>query len=86
METMNIALSEPLKDFVLSQVAEGGYSSVSEYVRALIRQEQKRRAQEALEAAILKGLNSGESTPMTPEDWQDIRRQIRKRRAPGKAE
>jgi hypothetical protein len=29
----------------------------------------------------LKGINSGESTPMTDQDWQEIRGEIRKRRA-----
>lgn len=81
MDTMNLDLPESLKDFVLSQVAEGGYGSVSEYVRALIRTEQDRRVQEALEVEILEGLNSGESTPMTPEDWQNIRREVRERHA-----
>jgi hypothetical protein len=34
-----------------------------------------------LEAEILKGINSGKSTPMTPDDWNAIRQEIRKRRA-----
>ena len=37
METMNIALPKPMKVFVQKQVAEGGYSTVSEYLRSLIR-------------------------------------------------
>lgn len=81
MDTMNLDLPESLKDFVLSQVAEGGHGSVSEYVRALIRTEQDRRVQELLVVEILKGLNSGESTPTTPEDWQNIRREVRERHA-----
>lgn len=36
METMNIALPKPMKVFVQSQVAQRGYSSASEYIRALI--------------------------------------------------
>jgi hypothetical protein len=35
METMNIALPEAMKLFVQERVSEGGYSSVSEYVRDL---------------------------------------------------
>jgi len=81
MNTMNIALSASMKAFVQSQVAKGDYSSASEYVRSLIRTDQRRRAEEALEAEIVKGLNSGESTPMTPNDWEEIRREVRKRRA-----
>ena len=81
METVNIDLPESLKDFVLSQTAEGGYSSVSEHVGALIRAEKNRRGRQSLEEAVLKGLNSGELTPMTPEDWRDIRREVRERHA-----
>ena len=36
MESMNISLPEPLKKFVDHQIAEGRYSSASEYVRELI--------------------------------------------------
>ncbi len=31
----------------------------------------------SLEVEILKGLGSGEATPMTAQDWQDIRANIR---------
>lgn len=79
MDTMNIAVPESLKEFVLQRVSSGGYSSVSEYVRALIRADQSRQAQELLEAEILKGLNSGESTPMTAEDWKELRAEVRRR-------
>jgi antitoxin ParD1/3/4 len=43
-ETMNIALPDNLKEYVLRQVADGGYTSASEYVRELIRSDQKRKA------------------------------------------
>ena len=41
MQTMNISLPDPLKDFVDAQISSGRYSSVSEYVRELIRQDEK---------------------------------------------
>jgi hypothetical protein len=50
-------------------------------VRELIRGEQERQAITALEAEFLKGLESGPSTPMTPQDWQDIREEVRRRTA-----
>ena len=86
MESMNISLPEPLKRFVDGRVAEGRYGSVSEYVRDLIRADEKRKAEERLEAMLLEGLNSPE-TPMTADDWRDIRSEAlarleaRKRRA-----
>ena len=56
MDTMNIALPESMKEFVQERVREGGYSSVSEYVRELIRADQKRKAEERLDALLLEGL------------------------------
>jgi len=73
MQAMNISLTDPLKAFVDSQVATGRYSSASEYVRELIRVDERRKAQEFPEAALLEGLSSPE-TPLDPEDWNAIRR------------
>ncbi len=75
METMNISLPETMKQFIEEQVSAGGYSSVSEYIRALVREEQKRKAQEQLEALLLEGLESGKPTEMTDEEWNEIRRE-----------
>lgn len=59
-------------------VAWGRYSSVSEYVRDLIRDDEKRKAQEKLEALLLEGIQSSEPTEMTRQDWNDIRREALK--------
>jgi antitoxin ParD1/3/4 len=71
---MNISLPDPLKRFVDGQIATGRYSSVSEYVRELIRADEKRKSEDVLEAKLLEGLNSIE-TELTPEDWSAIRRE-----------
>lgn len=73
MQTMNISLPDQLKKFVDTQVGSGRYRSVSEYVRELIRDDEKRKAQDRLEALLLEGPQSGEATEMTPQDWSDIR-------------
>ena len=78
MQTMNISLSDQLKKFVDSQVNSGRYSSVSEYVRDLIRVDEKRKASEKLEALLIEGIQSGEPTLMTRRDWDDIRREALK--------
>jgi antitoxin ParD1/3/4 len=75
---MNISLPERLKDFVDGQVGTGRYSSASEYVRELIRDDEKRKAQEKLEALLMEGIQSSGPTEMRPEDWQDIRREAAK--------
>jgi antitoxin ParD1/3/4 len=46
--TMNISLPEAMKAFVDEQVNSGGYGSASEYVRELVRRDQKARAQARL--------------------------------------
>jgi len=72
MQSMNISLPDPLKQFVDGQIEQGRYSSVSEYVRELIRADEKRKGEEQLEAKLLEGLNSAESV-LTPADWRVIR-------------
>jgi len=74
MQTMNISLPDPLKEFVDHQIADGRYSSVSEYIRELIRADEKRKAESRLEALLLEGLESEESD-LTPQDFADIRRE-----------
>jgi antitoxin ParD1/3/4 len=80
-ETMNVAIPKALKDFVQQQVNLHGYSSTSEYVRELIRADQRQKAKEAVEAEILKGLHSGDATPMTANDWQEIKAEVVRRHA-----
>jgi len=72
MQSMNISLPEPLKQFVDAQIAQGRYSSTSEYMRELIRADEKLKAEEQLEAKLLEGLNSPESELGTG-DWKAIR-------------
>jgi len=85
METMNIALPESMKHFVQERVSQGGYSSVSEYVRELIRSDQKRRLEERIDTLLLEGLDSGEPIPVTKEYWEEKKRKLTERlaKAPG---
>ena len=78
MQTMNISLPDQLKEFVDEQVGSGRYSSVSEYVRDLIRDDEKRKAQERLETVLMEGLQSGKPAEMTPQDWSEIRQEALK--------
>ena len=79
MASLNISLPESLKEYVESQVSSQGYSTPSEYVRELLRQDQKRRAEEKLESLLLEGLSSGGSIQITPEFWEQKRQQLIKR-------
>jgi antitoxin ParD1/3/4 len=74
MQSMNISLPEPLKEFVDEQIAAGRYSSASEYVRELIRADEKRKAEDRLETLLLEGLQSAD-TELTTADWSEIRQE-----------
>jgi antitoxin ParD1/3/4 len=79
MTTINISLPDSMQTYVEEQVAQGGYSTVSEYFRELILQDQKRQASERLQGMLLEGLESGNPTEMTEEDWVEIREAVRSR-------
>jgi antitoxin ParD1/3/4 len=81
METMNIALPESMKHFVQERVTEGGYSSVSEYVRELIRADQKRKVEERIDTLLLEGVESGQPIPVTEEYWDEKKRKLTERLA-----
>lgn len=71
METMNISLPQPLKQFVDEQMAEGRYSSVSEYIRELIRADERRRTEDQLEAFLLEGMEGG-PVAVDEQYWKDV--------------
>lgn len=76
--SLNFSLPEALEEFVQERVAEKAYSNPSDYVRALIREDQKRRAEEKLEQLLIEGLESG---PASEYDFDAIRREVRRRLA-----
>jgi len=81
---MNISLPESMKQWVELQAAERGFTTVSEFFRQLLREEQQRQEhqrqeRQQIEDNLHQALDSGPSTPMTPADWKRIRREGRKR-------
>ena len=57
--TMNIALTEPMRAYVAERVASGDYGNTSEYVRDLIRKDQREQRALRLRAMVEEGLASG---------------------------
>lgn len=78
MPTMNVSLSEDLKDFVDARVSLAGYSTHSEYIRELIRRDQQHAAEKQLAAKIAEGLNSPLGTPIDKTYWTKKRALARK--------
>jgi antitoxin ParD1/3/4 len=72
MTNVNVSLPETLKEYIEEQVTVGGYGTTSEYLRELIREDKKRKAQERLETLLLEGLESGDAIPVTPDFWKDL--------------
>ena len=79
MTTMNISLPEPMKAFVEQQAAKEGYSTVSEYLRAIIRNlQQQQTTKEELDARLLEGVQSP-TRRMTDKSWAELEQKVRKR-------
>lgn len=72
--SMNVSLPEELKQYVEAR-ARTGYSTPSEYVRELIREDRKRRAHEKLDALLMEGLNSGEPIAADARFWAELRQE-----------
>ena len=78
MAQMNVSIPDQLKGWAESRVAEGRYSSTSDYVRDLVRRDQEREERlRALQAAIDEGRASG----VSKRTIADIIADGRKRRA-----
>lgn len=75
MATMNISLSDGLREFVDERVAEGGYSTSSEYVRELIR---KDRDLQRLRKLLLEGAASELLEPLDDSYFEELKAQARR--------
>jgi antitoxin ParD1/3/4 len=77
---MNISVPPALKSWVDKQVSSGGFGTASEFIRHLIRNAKARdAAHSAIEDQLVAGLDSGPPTPMRASDWDNIRREVRRR-------
>jgi antitoxin ParD1/3/4 len=72
MTSINISLPFSMKEFIETEVSREGYGTASEYVRELLREAKKRRDEEKLEKLLLEALESPAS-PMTKQDWEEIK-------------
>jgi antitoxin ParD1/3/4 len=84
MATMTISLPDPMRDFIESEVSGGNYGSASELFREMVRERQKAKMQERLEALLLEGLESGEPAEVTKAYVEKRRRELRQKLEKGK--
>lgn len=71
MRSLNISLPESMRSFIEDQTQRGGFGTASEYLRSLIRDAQKRQAEDRLESMLLQGLDSGKPIDVTPDYWRE---------------
>ena len=86
MTTVNVSMPEPLRAFLEGQVERRGFSTISEYVRHLIRQEMKRVGETDLEDLLLEGIQSGEPQELDASRWRLIRERVEREYGSGKEE
>ena len=79
MQTMNISLPDPMKAYVEEQVQAGAYSSVSEFIRELVRADQRRHAKNLLENTLVAAMNEGDAVEATDEWWATLRKDVNER-------
>ncbi|ANM30622.1 hypothetical protein ABI59_15145 [Acidobacteria bacterium Mor1] len=65
--SLNLSLPPKLRQWVDAQVQSGRYGNASEYIRDLIRQDQRREAERILEELLIQGLEP------TGSHWDDER-------------
>jgi antitoxin ParD1/3/4 len=71
---MTISIPDSIKELVDQEAASGAFPTADDYIRSLIEADQRREAQDHVEALIMEGLDSP-SSEMTAQDWEDIRRE-----------
>jgi antitoxin ParD1/3/4 len=75
-KTIHISMPESLKEYMDERVSEEHYSTISDYVRALVREDQKRRAEELLEKLLLEGLESGRGATLGSDEWEQFKKRV----------
>ena len=83
MDTTSITIDLPRKTraFVDQQATAQGFASSEDYIRSVLEAEEERSWRNEIERLLLEGLNSGPATPLTKQDWVDIRREAKARLA-----
>lgn len=81
---MKLTVPEKWEPFIRSRIQSGRYTSESELLDEALNLLQQRDQEHAgerarVEALLIKGLDSGPSTPLTSQDWDEIEREGQRR-------
>ena len=77
--TMTISLPDEMKSFIEERLKAGSFSSASEFIRQLVREEQKRAEAERLDRMLIEGAESGEPIRTDDSYWQQLRKRVEKK-------
>ena len=73
IKVLSVPVPKGLEDFIKKRVSDAGFQTVSEYLRALVRADQQRAAEEELEAKLVGALDSGQFAEAGPELFHRLR-------------
>lgn len=59
MASLNISMPDELREFVSKRTRQTNHATPTEYIRSLVREDQKRADQEKLEKLLLESLDHG---------------------------
>jgi antitoxin ParD1/3/4 len=77
MATMNISVPDQMKEWVESQIAQGQFSNVSDFMRDLIRKAQNQEAERTYyQAAVDVGMASGFQETEIKDILPDIKKRL----------
>ena len=71
--TINISIPDSMKSEVEEIIKTEGYGNTSEFFRDLVRDYLRQRQERRLEALLIEGLESGDSTQFTKADFVAIK-------------
>ena len=70
---MSFALPKSMRAYIDERVQSGNYGNTSEYLRDLIRQDQRNESRQKLRSLIAAGLESGEARPFDRTTHAELR-------------
>lgn len=73
---VNISMPKVIREVMEKRMAEKGFENISEYIRDLIREDQRRAAQMKLEEELLEGERSGPVERADAEWWARLRAEV----------
>ncbi len=77
-EFLEIPLPRSEHDFVRERATQGGYTTPTDYVRALIARDALHLSDERLARDIAEGLESGPAEPFAPDYFDRLRERVRR--------